>query len=279
METGSVQNHRGREKGLIVYPVYSRRSRGLSIGINLFPGNKVCDYNCPYCEVFPFFANAKFELVQMENELREVIANSIKQKIPIKDICFSGNGEPTLSPDFTSALLKVYEIRDSLVPETPIVLITNGSGLLKDNIFNLLANNAAAKSQQKDKNLVIWLKVDAATEAWFNKINRPLGEKFLSLLDRIRQFAKNSSFIVQTMICKIEGMLPPQEEEKAWFDFVTEISGQGNIMAVQIYGKARSSPHDPLAEATLPAILEKRATMLIKALEKTGYEIPVDIFP
>ncbi|MDR2542323.1 MAG: hypothetical protein LBC80_02595, partial [Treponema sp.] len=93
-----VNNHRQREKGVIVYPVYSRRAAGLSIGINLFPDKKNCLFNCPYCEVFPFNNDAVFSLEQMADDLRSVISAVRQQNIPIKDICFSGNGEPTLSP-------------------------------------------------------------------------------------------------------------------------------------------------------------------------------------
>jgi histidinol dehydrogenase len=55
-----VENHRSREAGCLVYPVYSRRSRGLSLGINLFPDRKVCSFDCPYCEVFPFETGFRF---------------------------------------------------------------------------------------------------------------------------------------------------------------------------------------------------------------------------
>jgi histidinol dehydrogenase len=55
-----VENHREREKGIIVYPVYSRRSGGLSVGINLFPDKKQCPFDCPYCEVFRFQLTPSF---------------------------------------------------------------------------------------------------------------------------------------------------------------------------------------------------------------------------
>ncbi len=42
-----------REAGRLVYPVVSRRSGGLSLGVNLFPEAKLCSFDCPYCEVFP----------------------------------------------------------------------------------------------------------------------------------------------------------------------------------------------------------------------------------
>ena len=125
MSIGSVNNHRGREKGTLVYPVYSRRSGGLSVGINLFPDKKHCSFECPYCEVFPFATNAVFSLEQMEGDLHSAIADALELKIPVMDICFSGNGEPTMSGNFPEALKIAANVRSEMVPSARLVLITN----------------------------------------------------------------------------------------------------------------------------------------------------------
>jgi len=74
-----VTSHREREKGVLVYPVISRRSGGLSVGINLYPDKKFCLFDCPYCEVFPFAANASFSLEQMEQDLRDCLSAALEQ--------------------------------------------------------------------------------------------------------------------------------------------------------------------------------------------------------
>jgi histidinol dehydrogenase len=274
MEAGSIENHRGREKGTLVYPVYSRRSRGLSIGINLFPQRKFCNFDCPYCEVFPFESETKFSIEQMEEELRTHIEGFLKQKTSIRDLCFSGNGEPSLSPLFPAALEKALQIRNNLVSDAAVVVITNGTGLLDDTVYSLL--------EEKSGCLSIWLKIDAGTEEWFNKINRPniqhQSNNFELLMKRITNFTKTSPCVIQTMICKVEGILPPPSEEQAWITVIKDIAGHGNLKAVHVYGKARPSPKDPLAETVEPIFLKNRADALIKALQEAAYTVQVEVF-
>jgi len=273
-----IENHRRREKGVLVYPVYSRRSGGLSVGINLFPGQKQCPFNCPYCEVFPFSANAAFSLEQMEADLRAAIAAALKQKVPVKDICFSGNGEPSLSPDFPAALKQADSIRRAMVSSAELVLITNGAGLLQPEIFSLLKEAAA---------LNIWLKLDAGTSDWYQKINRA-AIPFEQLIAKIKEFAASAPVTIQTMLCAIDGKGPPDEETRAWETLMLELAAiaaaVGGIRKVQIYGKARPAPEDPKTTALPLEYLEERAASLRRAFAaaNTREKIPVppvEVFP
>ena len=112
MRIGSIEDHRAKEEGPLIYPVYSRRSQGLSLGINLFPDQKHCSFDCPYCEVFPFKTNVPFSLDRMEQELRETLT----RLTGARDISFSGSGEPTLSPFFPPALEAAFRLREALAP-------------------------------------------------------------------------------------------------------------------------------------------------------------------
>ncbi|AEF83754.1 histidinol dehydrogenase (HDH) [Treponema primitia ZAS-2] len=271
---GSIENHRSREGGALVYPVYSRRSRGLSVGINLFPDEKICTFDCPYCEVFPFKTDISFSVPLMEQTLREVLSQAHSQSIEVKDICFSGNGEPTISPHFPAALEAALRIRDELVPWAALVVITNATGLLNDRIFELLRSAAAGKAA-----LRIWLKLDAGTEAWYSRMDQS-SVPFDSLRARIREFAALAPFTVQTMICAIDGAPPSAEEATAWERLVLDLAGGGKIRSVQIYGKARPSPGDPQASQLPLSFLEERAASLRTALGGSGRDaIPVEVFP
>ena len=276
MIIASIENHRRREKGVLVYPVYSRRSGGLSVGINLFPDQKSCPFDCPYCEVFPFSTNALFSPEQMENDLRSVIADAMERNIPVKDICFSGNGEPSLSSDFPGALELANRIRNELVPSAKLVLITNGAGLLDQKIFSLLVEASANPA------LDIWLKLDAGTSQWYQLINRA-EIPHDKLIAKIKEFAALAPFTVQTMLCSVDGKAPPPDEAQAWETLVVELAeiaatGTGKIRAVQIYGKARPSPDDPKAQALPIAYLEERAAAL-KQAPGISARIPIEIFP
>jgi histidinol dehydrogenase len=262
-----VENHREREKGVLVYPVYSRRSGGLSLGINLFPGGKQCSFNCPYCEVFPFSANAEFSLQQMKEDLQAALAAALEQNIPVKDICFSGNGEPSLSLDFPAALKLAARIRSETVPAAELVLITNGGGLLEPEIFTLLRDAVSSF------NLNIWLKLDAGTPGWYAKINRS-DIPFDTLIERIREFAALVPVTIQTMLCALDGSPPPLKEALAWEQTIVELAAAANLRGIQLYGKARPSLDDPKAAPLPPAYLEGRATALRRRLAGVRLNAP-----
>jgi histidinol dehydrogenase len=271
-----IHNHREREKGVLVYPVYSRRSGGLSVGINLFPDKKNCQFDCPYCEVFPFSSNAQFSLEQMESDLRAATASAQKQGVPVRDICFSGNGEPTLSPAFPDALKLAGTVREQTAPSAELVVITNGAGLLQTEVFSLLAQAAASPS------LNIWLKLDAGTPSWYQKMNRS-SIPFEKLIAKIKEFASFAPFTIQTMLCAIDGERPPDDEARAWETLVCELaetkgSGNGTIRKVQVYGKARSAPEDPLSSSLPETYLEDRASSLRRAFETGGIKTPVEVY-
>jgi histidinol dehydrogenase len=268
-----VENHRGRENGLIVYPVYSRRSGGLSIGINLFPDKKDCPFDCPYCEVFPFSSNTFFSLPQMEEDLCEAIIAAGEQNVPVKDICFSGNGEPSLSPDFPDALSLAAKIRDKLAPSAKIVFITNGTGLLTYEVFKIL-NDAAAGQIALD----IWLKLDAGTPGWYEKMNR-CDIEFEYITSVINRFTSAAPVTIQTMLCAVEDSPPPAEEARAWEKLLVELAETNNIRKVQLYGKARPAPEDPLSSALPVSYLEERAASLRAALAAKGFSVPVEVYP
>jgi len=273
-----IENHRRREKGVLVYPVYSRRSGGLSVGLNLFPGQKQCPFDCPYCEVFPFSTNAVFSLEQMEADLRAAIAAALEQNVPVQDICFSGNGEPSLSPDFPAALKRADSIRREMVPAAELVLITNGAGLLQPEIFSLLQNAAA---------LNIWLKLDAGTPQWYQKLNRT-AIPFEKIIAKIKEFAASAPVTIQTMLCAVDGKGPSEEETQAWETLALELAviaaAAGGIRKIQMYGKARSAPEDPKTTALPVEYLEERAASLRRALAAANARAkipvpPVEVFP
>ncbi|MCL2800804.1 MAG: hypothetical protein FWD28_03490 [Treponema sp.] len=265
-----VANHREREKGIIVYPVYSRRSKGLSIGINLFPEKKACQFDCPYCEVFPFQSNTEFLLEQMEDDLQSCILNAQKQDIPIMDICFSGNGEPTLSPAFSGALNLAEDIRKKSAPSSQLVVITNGTGLLHPHIYSLLNEFAA------NPLLNIWLKLDAGTSDWYKKINR-CQIPHDKLIEKIKSFVSCTTVTIQTMLCAINNEPPPEKEKKAWEELVCGLAA-ATIRKVQIYGKARAAPEDPLASELPAEYLEQRADSLRNIFAKKSITTPVEVY-
>jgi histidinol dehydrogenase len=249
------------------------------MGINLFPHRKICSFDCPYCEVFPFESGSAFSVEAMKAGLAEALDQAHAKGIPVRDICFSGNGEPTMSPDFPQALDAAARLRDEAAGDSALVLITNGGGLLNGGIFDLLRRSAAGP-----RGLHIWLKLDAGTPGWYASMNRS-SVSFDTLIGRIREFVSLAPVTIQTMLCKIDGKAPPPGEAQAWTELAAELvcAASGGIRGVQIYGKARPAPEDPLAESLPQAFLEDRAAALRKALDAAGGSgpafVPVEVFP
>jgi hypothetical protein len=106
---------------------------------------------------------------------------------------------------------------------------------------------------------------------------------FDTLMDLIREFTRQAPVTIQTMVCAVNGREPPPEEEAAWIRMAADLAGGGEgdagVRVVQIYGKARPAPEDPLAEALPPAVLERRAAALRAALKPLKPSILVEVFP
>src|SRR5688572_9670676 len=151
-----TQHSRSWQQNRYVYPVISRRSRGLSIGINLNP-DKVCNFDCVYCCV-DRKTPAKITAVDLEilrRELWNLVSMSFTREIweqppfdqtpghlrRLNDIAFSGDGEPTSFPEFGSACriaVDVVENLGELFPRPKIVMITNATLLQRPAVAKAL---------------------------------------------------------------------------------------------------------------------------------------------
>ena len=159
-----------------VYPVVSRRAGGVSVGINLNPNN-ACNWHCAYCQVPGLVRGAapEINLPQLERELAGFLDELIHgrfmaEHVPpearvIRDIAFSGNGEPTGCRNFGEIVERVVAIRDTAgLGEVPIRLITNGSLVDRPAVQAALKALATAGGE-------VWFKLDAGTEADIARIN------------------------------------------------------------------------------------------------------------
>jgi histidinol dehydrogenase len=274
MNVSPTDNHRSREKGIIVYPVYSRRSKGLSLGVNLFPARKTCSFNCPYCEIFPFKTDFSFDLELMETALIENIEAAPAGTV--KDVCFSGNGEPTLSSYFKIAVNRACAVRQEHAQSAQIVVITNGTGLLRQDVFDFLIE----KTHEAWFNL--WLKVDAGTEEWFKIIDRPSPSVCFSTLSfKMQEFARKAhrnAITIQTMLCSVDGAVPDEQEVRVWEGTVIDLAKTGSVRNIHLYGKARPSPEDPLTQALPLSFLEERKASLRAAFKHAKLNTPIETF-
>ena len=241
----SIHDHSRELSGLkYIYSVVSRRAGGLSVGINLNVNN-ACNWQCIYCEIPNLTRGSPppIELEVLEKELRfflhEIIHGDYMEKNVsledrhLKDIAFSGNGEPTSAEEFPEVILIVKKVLDEfdLLHKIKIRLITNGSLMHQASVINSV-------EMLKEMNGEVWFKVDAATETSIKKINQ-VNLKPNQILDRLQSSAKICPTFIQTCIFTIDGNGPSTEDIDAYIKLVKEV--QNDIQGVHLYGLARPS--------------------------------------
>jgi histidinol dehydrogenase len=270
------EHRRDREAGRLVYPVVSRRSGGLSVGVNLFPDAKKCNFDCPYCEVFPFPEAEPFSVSEFESELSSFLATGWAAAWApeiIRDICISGNGEPSLSPFFEEAAALcagARERRPELLGQAKLVVITNSTGFMS-------AAGRAALGRVQDMGFEIWAKLDGGTEAVFERMSRSR-YGLDAILKGIRTYAVERSIVLQTMLCEVEGVSPSDEEMEAYATVVASLlEGGARIGSIQLYTLARPASGGAclaLSEARILRLSEN----LRRAIEGSGFALPIAVF-
>jgi len=264
-----------------VYPVISRRSKGLSIGINVNP-DKVCNFDCIYCEVDRRVPGAvtEVDLSQMRDELRAMIGfarNGGLAKEPkfdevpgmtreIRDIAFSGDGEPTMIHNFDEVVEAVAEEKISAgLHDTKIVLITDAAGLDKASVRRGLEVMDANEGE-------VWGKLDAGTEEYFKIVNRT-SVKFQRVLDNLRDTARVRPILIQSLLLKVHGEAMSAAELEAFCGRLNDITAAGGqIRGVQAYTVARPTPEAFATKLTK----EELEAMAVVIRERTG--LPVAIY-
>jgi wyosine [tRNA(Phe)-imidazoG37] synthetase (radical SAM superfamily) len=278
----AVKDHARRYADyLFVYPVISRRSRGLSIGVNLNP-DKVCNFNCIYCEVDRRTPPrvTRVDLARLRSELVEMIqsvsAGGLMRQSrfsdaaawagEIKDIAFSGDGEPTMVPNFAACVELVADVkRQEGLDQAKIVLITDAAGLDKADVQRGLE---IMDSQQGE----IWGKLDAGTEEYFHLVNRTT-IRFDRILKNLLETARRRPIVIQSLFLRVHGEVMPAEELSAYVGRLNDlVRGGGRIKEVHAYTVARPTP-EPFAAALTE---EELAAIAARVREHTG--LPVCTF-
>lgn len=248
---------------LVFGPIISRRF-GHSLGINLLPADqKVCNFNCVYCECG--FSEVKTKkivypsLEDVKQGLNEFLEQIKVKPVHVDAITFAGNGEPMLNPHFSEIVDYVVEFRNQHFPNVQLVLLSNGYLIKKKGMFEA--------TLKFDKRVI---KLDAGSNIKFQLIDQPFKDITLNEhTDLLCRYKGN--LIVQTMFVGgtyngISVDNTTSEEIENWLERLNKIRPE----AVMLYSLDRVAPTNTLIQISKEKMLEIAALV-----EKLGIKTDV----
>jgi wyosine [tRNA(Phe)-imidazoG37] synthetase (radical SAM superfamily) len=234
-----------------VYTVISPRAHGLSVGVNMNP-DKHCNFDCVYCEVNRSEPSRESRLdvpmmiAELERTLEVVKCGGLRERLcyqsappellELRHVTLSGDGEPTLCPNFVEAVEAVVHLRArGRFPFFKLVLITNASGLDRPEV-----GQGLSLLTSRDE---VWAKLEAGTQAYMDRVNRP-DCSLEKILANILFLARQRPVVIQSLFPSINGEATPASEIDAYVQRLRELKEAGaQIALVQIYSATRPTPH------------------------------------
>ena len=240
-------------------PIHSRRL-GSSLGINLLPTRgKICNFDCIYCECGwnkDGLADTRLpSAADVRSALEDRLCALMLEDTPVDSITFSGDGEPTLNPEFPRIIDDTLHLRDAFYPSAKVSVLTNASRAHEEPVFQAL---------KKVDNPI--LKLDAPTDALAALINRPAAgysvERAIEAMKRFR-----GDFILQTMFLRAPGFKTGSPEVLGpWMEIVRSLRPR----LVQVYTIDRPTPQEGLQKYT-----PEEMGALVKPLVDEGFPIQI----
>ena len=223
----------------IVYgPIHSRRL-GVSLGMNLMPTTaKLCTFDCVYCEC-GWNQPVSRPVLPTRQQVREALASTLSiLNAPLDVITFSGNGEPTLHPDFLGIIQDTCALRNQYAPNAKISVLSNSTQLGRSDVVEAL--------KFCDNRI---LKLDSAIDTTMQLIDKPVNPNLT--VEQIAQWLSlfDGDFTLQT--CFLRGEYNGQiidnttpEELSAWYAMVKRLHPK----QVMIYVIDRATPLQTLSK-------------------------------
>lgn len=214
---------------------------GDSLGINLLPEKgKICSFDCIYCECGWNKDGRNDTRLPSAEKVRNDLETKLKQcqvnQINIDSITFSGDGEPTLNPEFPQIIDDTIRLRNQYYPNSKITVLSNATRVHLPEVFNAL---------RKVDNPT--MKIDAPTNDLIEKINHPApGYDINKVVEALKQF--NGDFILQTMFLKSKDFDSSSPEVlNGWMDIVRLLRPR----EVMVYTIDRPTPEEGLQKFTV----------------------------
>ncbi len=233
---------------------------GDSLGINLLPEKgKICSFDCIYCECGWNKDGRNDTRLPSAEKVRNDLETKLKQcqanQINIDSITFSGDGEPTLNPEFPQIIDDTIRLRNQYYPNSKITVLSNATRVHLPEVFNAL---------RKVDNPT--MKIDAPTNDLVEKINHPApGYDINKVVEALKQF--NGDFILQTMFLKSKDFDSSSPEVlNGWMDIVRLLKPR----EVMVYTIDRPTPEEGLQKFTV-----EEMHRLVQPLIDEGFMIQI----
>ena len=233
---------------------------GDSLGINLLPEKgKICSFDCIYCECGWNKDGRNDTRLPSAEKVRNDLETKLKQckanQINIDSITFSGDGEPTLNPEFPQIIDDTIRLRNQYYPNSKITVLSNATRVHLPEVFNALrmVDNPT-------------MKIDAPTNDLVEKINHPApGYDINKVVEALKQF--NGDFIMQTMFLKSKDFDSSSPEVlNGWMDIVRLLKPR----EVMVYTIDRPTPEEGLQKFTV-----EEMRRLVQPLIDEGFLIQI----
>ncbi|EAJ5940657.1 radical SAM protein [Campylobacter jejuni] len=170
-------------------PVSSRRF-GRSLGIDLSPSKKQCNFDCVYCELDPKKAQEKQdEIISIDKIISEVKA-MLEKNVEFDFLTLTANGEPSLYPHLNELILSLR----SIAKDKKLLILSNGTAVLDEDKFNALL-----------KLDVVKFSLDSAVAKTFYRIDRALKNIDLEkMIEKMADFRArfNGDLIMEILVVK-----------------------------------------------------------------------------
>jgi len=241
-------------------PIHSRRL-GSSLGINLLPTKgKICNFDCIYCEC-GWNKDGRDDTripsaAEVRSLLEDKLATLLLEGTPVDSITFSGDGEPTLNPEFPQIIDDTLRLRDTFYPDARVSVLSNGTRVHIPEIFEAL-----------DKVDCPIMKIDAPTNELIEKINHPApGYDIARVVEALKKFEHN--FILQTIFLKSDDFDSSSPEV---LEGMKRIIHEIKPRKVMVYTIDRPTPQENLIKFT-----PERMRELMEPLIPAGTELQVN---
>lgn len=246
----------------IVYgPIHSRRL-GISLGMELMPlQHKLCTFDCVYCEC-GFNQPVSHPVLPTREEVRQALETKLQilkaEGTPPDVITFSGNGEPTLHPDFLPIIQDTVSLRNTYFPAAKVSVLSNSTQLARPDVVEAL--------RLCDNRI---LKLDSAIDETMRRIDRPVNNAMT--VSQIEQYLGqfDGDFILQTCFLRgeylgktIDNTTP--EELNAWYAAVERLRPR----EIMIYVIDRATPVKTLEKLSRDEMEAIAAPLIAK-----GYKV------